>query len=266
MAFDVSGLSNYTEENEQKLITSSVFGSKTISMMIPMVGVKSSEKINIMETDAVFQAGGTCGWNASGTTALTQRTVTVGKIKVQEALCPKTLEAKYTQNLLQQGSNPEAIPFEKEYTDKKVALIAAQMETAVWQGDTTSGTNNLSYFDGLIKNIGKAYSATGTINVNAITGTGTMTTAVGTATGTIIGGSTTTMGIAVGDKIKVGATTGTVLTVDSATQVTFTANFGVLNCSKILFFCLSFRMINPWFVNILLLQIFQVTPKGITSL
>ncbi len=229
MSFTVSGLTNYTEEQKQALITKGLFASKTISLMTPMTGIKSAETINIIDTDAVFQAGGTCGFSASGTTAITQRVVTVGKIKVQEALCPKTLEAKYTQTMLQAGSQYDKIPFEQIYSEYKALQIAKAMETAIWQGDLTSGTANLSKFDGLIVNIGKSYSATGVINNNSITGTGTMTTAVGTAVGTIIGGSTTTMGIGVGDKVTVAGTTKVVSTVDSATQVTFTANFGVLN-------------------------------------
>lgn len=223
MGLDVTGLTNYVEENKAELITSSVFGSKTISMMTPMTGIKSSEKITVMETDAVFQAGGVCAWNASGTTALTNREVVVGKIKVQEALCPKELQAKWTQNLLKVGSQPEAIPFEKMYADKKAAKIAAQMETAVWQGDTTSATNNLSYFDGLIKNIGKVYSATGVINVNAITGTGTLALVDTDATVTLTGGSFTTMGVVAGDKIRVEGVTYTVLSITDATHLELTA-------------------------------------------
>lgn len=160
MAFDVSALTNYTKENEQLLVTSSVFNAKTQKKISAqgnvMTGVKSSEQINRIDTDAVFQAGGTCGFNASGTTAITQRAVTIGKFKVNEALCPKTLESKYTQKALQIGSRNETIPFEQEYTDKKSARIAAQLETALWQGDTASGTANLARFDGLIKLIDAA--------------------------------------------------------------------------------------------------------------
>jgi hypothetical protein len=32
------------------------------------------------------------------TTAFTQRNITVGAVKVEETLCPKTLEAKWMQN------------------------------------------------------------------------------------------------------------------------------------------------------------------------
>jgi hypothetical protein len=167
MSFSVSSLTNYTKENEALLVTSSVLGAKTASLIKSagnvMVGVKSAETINIMDTDAFFQAGGSCGWNASGTTSFTQRTVTVGKIKVQEALCPKALEAKYLQKALPTGSTYDSIPFEQEYTDKKALTIAAQLETAIWQGDTASANGNLNKFDGLIKLIG---AASGVVDAN----------------------------------------------------------------------------------------------------
>ena len=167
MAFSVSSLANYTKENEALLVTSSVLGAKTAALIKSagnvMVGVKSAETINIMDTDAFFQAGGTCGWNASGTTSFTQRTVTVGKIKVQEALCPKTLESKYLQKALPTGSQYDSIPFEQEFSDKKAKTIASQLETAIWQGDTASANGNLNKFDGLIKLIG---AASGVVDAN----------------------------------------------------------------------------------------------------
>jgi hypothetical protein len=142
------------------LVTSSVLGAKTASLIKAqgnvMVGVKSSEKINIMDTDAIFQAGGTCGFNASGTTTFTQRTVTVGKIKVNESLCPKSLESKYLQKALPEGSRYDSIAFAAEYNDKKSARIAAQLETALWQGDTASANVNLNKFDGFVKLIGSS--------------------------------------------------------------------------------------------------------------
>jgi len=131
-----------------------------------MVGVKSSETINIMDTDAIFQAGGSCGFNASGSTSFTQRTVTVGKIKVNEALCPKDLEAKYLQKALPTGSMYDAIPFEQEFTDKKAKRIASQLEIALWQGDSASVNVNLNKFDGLVKLIG---AASGVVDANTST-------------------------------------------------------------------------------------------------
>ena len=86
MGFDVSTLAAYTEQNEALLVTDSVLGAKTAALIKSagnvMVGVKSAETINIMDIDAIFQAGGSCGFTASGSTTFTQRTVTVGNIKV----------------------------------------------------------------------------------------------------------------------------------------------------------------------------------------
>ena len=170
MGFNVSALANYTEQNAAELVTSSVLGAKTAQLIKSagnvMVGVKSSETINVMETDAIFQSGGSCGFTASGSTTFTQRTVTVGKIKVNEALCPKDLEAKYLQKAVPTGSMYDSIPFEQEFSQKKAKVIAAQLETAIWQGDTDSGNANLSRFDGLVKLIG---AASGVVAANAST-------------------------------------------------------------------------------------------------
>lgn len=170
MAFNVSSLADYTEQNEALLVTSSVLGAKTAALIKSagnvMVGVKSSETINIMDTNAFFQAGGTCGFNASGTTSFTQRTVTVGKIAVMEAICPADLEAKYLQKALPTGSMYDSIPFEQEFTEKKAKRIASQLEIAIWNGNTGSANGNLNKFNGLIKLIADA-SASVAANASA---------------------------------------------------------------------------------------------------
>lgn len=155
MALDLSALTNYVKENELQLTSAAIFSAKTASLIEArgnvQVGIKSAETINVMTTDAVFQAGGTCGFNSSGTTTITQRTLTVGKIKVQESICPKTFEAKYTQKALREGSSYDYMAYAEEYSAQKVQRIGAALETAIWQGDTASGTANLARFDGLIK-------------------------------------------------------------------------------------------------------------------
>jgi hypothetical protein len=128
-----------------------------------MVEVKSAQTINVMDTDAAFQDDSGCAFNASGTTTFTQRTLTVGKIKVQEALCPKNLEASYLQETLRAGTNQDSIPFEQIYMDKKSGKVAEQLEVALWQGDTDSPNINLNKFDGFQKIIA---AASGVVNAN----------------------------------------------------------------------------------------------------
>jgi nucleoid DNA-binding protein len=233
MSLVVSALSDYSIEQEHELIVKSHFSGKTAEMIrsggIVLSGVKSSEKLPLMETDVVFQAGGSCGFSASGTTTLSDRTVTVGKIRVMEALCPKDLEAKATQKKLSLGSTYSDIYFANQYRQEKAAGIAEALETADWQGDTTSGTANLQRYDGLLKLIDAA--AASIIATNAKTGTGTITSATGNATVTGSGTAFTTE-VAVGDKLygNVAGTytlIGTVLTIGSATSITLAANGAV---------------------------------------
>jgi hypothetical protein len=175
MAFVVSSLTNYTEENAAQLVASSVLGAKTASLIKTqgnvMVGVKSSETINIMDTDAIFQDGSSCGFTASGSTSFTQRTVTVGKIKVNEALCPKDLEAKYLQKALPAGSSYDSIVFSAEFSQRKADKIAAQLETAIWQGDTGSANVNLNKFDGFAKLVNAASASVVHANTTSFYGT-----------------------------------------------------------------------------------------------
>lgn len=184
MAFSLGTLTAYVEQNEQLLVAASVLGPKTAALIQSqgnvMVGVKSAETINIMDTDAIFQAGGTCGFTTSGTTTITQRTVTVGKFKVNEAICPKDLEAYYLQKALPAGSRYDTIAFATDYTSKKAEKIASQLETAIWQGDTTSLNANLNKFDGFIELIKDAGASV--VNANSVAYYGSVETAINDTT------------------------------------------------------------------------------------
>jgi ribosomal protein L18E len=180
MSFSVGTLAAYTKENEQLLVASSVLGSKTAGLIKDqgnvMVGVKSAETINIMDTDAIFQDGSSCGFNASGLTSFTQRTVTVGKIKVNEALCLKDLESKYLQKALPAGSMYTSMIYSEEYSNRKAEKIAEQLEKALWQGNTSSVDVNLNKFDGLLKLITAAGASV--VNANSVAFHGSVETSI----------------------------------------------------------------------------------------
>lgn len=180
MGFSLGSLTAYVEQNEQLLVAASVLGPKTATLIQQggtiMAGVKSAETINIVDTDAIFQAGGSCGFTTSGTTSITQRQVTVGKIKVNESLCPKDLEAYYTQKALPAGSRYDTIAFASDYTTLKASKIASQLEKALWQGDTTSVDANLSRFDGFCEIIKDAGAAV--VNANSVAFHGSVETSI----------------------------------------------------------------------------------------
>lgn len=162
-ALVVSGLTDYVKENEEILLTKAVFGGKTADLIAAegnlMLGVKSSEKIAILATDAIFQNGDNCARVSSGSTSLTQRTITVGTIAVVEDICVADLDKKYISYKMSRGANENKLPFDQEYSELKAKTVAKQLEIAIWQGDTTSLNANLNKFDGLIKIIDAAGTA-----------------------------------------------------------------------------------------------------------
>lgn len=149
MAYDVSTLVNYVKQEKDPLLRNSLFKAKTSTLVNIQAGIKSAQALEILSNTIFFQADG-CSFDPSGTTTFSQRTITVGKVKVQQEFCPKALEAKFTQLYLNPGSLNKDLPVEAVFMGLVTDQISAALETAVWQGDTVSGTGNLSFFDGFI--------------------------------------------------------------------------------------------------------------------
>lgn len=155
MAFDVSALSNYTNEPE-KVIYKMLAQGNTSKYMTIQSGIKSAETINIFTSEGVWQEGSACGFNASGDTVATQRTITVGNIKINMKWCIKDLEAKFTQKGLPKGSSYDTLAFRDEIIGDITQRINYRVDNAIWKGDTTSGDQYLLHFDGLAKIINAA--------------------------------------------------------------------------------------------------------------
>lgn len=149
MAYDVSSLNTYINEHKSDLIAAAVIAFTSSQYFQLMPGVKGATTLNLLNTPATFQSGESCGFNASGNVAFTQRTLTPGVIKVNEEFCPKTLRTKYMQSEVMIGAGRDKMPFEEKITSELIANIGAAMEVAFWQGDTTNGTGNNAFFNGL---------------------------------------------------------------------------------------------------------------------
>ena len=169
MALDVSGLSVYTDENKLDLIKKSILEGRTLEYVTIQPDIKSSATINIIDSTLVGQAGA-CGFASNGTTTLTQRTLSVAPIKVNESICVDTLESYYTQKMMNAGSYNDSIPFEQIFAEDKAEKIADMIETILWKGDT-AGSGNVALADGLLKVIDGASAVDGNVNgVTALTG------------------------------------------------------------------------------------------------
>lgn len=165
MALDVSGLSVYTDENKLDLIKKSILQGRSLEYVTIQPDIKTTATINIIDSTLVGQAG-SCGFNADGTTTLSQRPLTVKPIKVNEAICVETLESYYTQKMMNAGSYNENLPFEQIYAEDKAEKIADMIESVLWKGDT-AGAGNLALVDGYLKLIDSISAVDG--NVDGVT-------------------------------------------------------------------------------------------------
>ncbi len=146
----------YVEQPEQLIYAKLFSGSPTMDLVKnKQTGIKSAETISVVNTRGVFQAQG-CSFNASGDTAITQRTITVGKTKIDMLWCERDLEPFFTQKKLAAGGDYDSLAYSKEIIDDTMEKAKRDIEVALWQGDTASTNAYLNRFDGFVKIIGAA--------------------------------------------------------------------------------------------------------------
>ena len=177
--FSLSGLSAYTEENKADIVTKSILGARTMGLIDVRAGIKSAMKVPILDVTAPFQAGGCGAFNTSGTTTVTQTTITPVALKLNMSWCPSELEAYFTQKYLKAGSlysgtydSQDGIDnaFFTAITDRVQSYINKQIEAMLWLGNTaTTADPNLKLMNGFIKTIDTAATAVAATQQTSIT-------------------------------------------------------------------------------------------------
>lgn len=158
----MTSLTAYVEQRRLPLIKEAVLKAKSASLFNLQTDIKTSAALNLLSTDVEFGDGLTCGWDEAGTQTLSQRVLTTGNIKINMAYCDKAMLKYWTQYQVRVAAGQKTLPFEEDFISGVVENVKAAIETAIWQGDTTSQTNNLKYFDGLLKIL---KNADGTVDV-----------------------------------------------------------------------------------------------------
>ncbi len=168
MALNVNGLTAYVDQVKMDLIKKMILGGRSASFLTVQPGIKSAASINLLSSNLIAQAGG-CGFTDAGETILTQNTLNVCPLKVNESICIDTLEQYYTQVMLQPGSYDTNFGFEQIYTEEKVSQISSLIDTLIWQGDT-SVTGQTGLCDGFITLANTTYSGS-VVNGNVTSAT-----------------------------------------------------------------------------------------------
>ena len=136
MAFNVSGLSAYVQENRDNILRKVVLEGDTISKMAKQLGVKTKERLHYFNLDPVIQDGKGCGFSAQGATNITEKDVETAVMKINDEWCNDDLLGKYAEYLVRFGAdaNAENLAFEQLIADELVKNINKEMEKRVWQG------------------------------------------------------------------------------------------------------------------------------------
>lgn len=163
----MTSLTAYVEQRRLPLIKEAVLKAKSASLFNLQTDIKTSAALNLLSTAIQFGDGLACGWDEAGTQTLSQRILATGNIKINMAYCDKEMLKYWTQYQVRVAAGQKTLPFEEDFVNAVVENVKAAIETAIWQGDTASETNNLKYFDGLLKIL---KNAAGTVDVT-ITGT-----------------------------------------------------------------------------------------------
>jgi hypothetical protein len=161
-SYVVSSITGFTDQLGGELLAKALIGATTPKYATVRLGIKGTQQLNLLDSSPAFQAGA-CGWNASGTTTFSQRSITVCPERVNESLCPDDLYPTYQSMLLQPGQTEETVPFEQIIADLKVKQIQQRIEQKLWQA-TTGGGDCFNGFKSLIST-----GTTGVANSSGVT-------------------------------------------------------------------------------------------------
>lgn len=138
------------------MVLKAVIDAPTVDRIKKQFGVKGTAAINLLSTTPTFQNGKACGFEPLGDALLSQRNIVSAPVKVNMEFCPETLIGTYAEHEVRFAAGRETMPFEEKIVEDIVKGVSAQLEKAIWMGDTTSSDNNLKHFDGFAKIINAA--------------------------------------------------------------------------------------------------------------
>lgn len=157
MAYDVTALSSYVEQNRLPLLAAAVLKGKTVEVINRQSGVKGKAALNIVDINAPFQDGSTCGFNASGNDAFSQRIIETTLVKIEKEWCWKDLIGYWNEYQYRVIAGDKTLAFEEFFLNEVAKKIAEQIETIIWQGN-----NGLS----IVGLLGQFTAASGTIQAS----------------------------------------------------------------------------------------------------
>jgi hypothetical protein len=151
--FDVSAIGTYVDEQSTEILEELILGGNLVERIQVMEGIKGSEKIKLMAMDTPLQSADTCGRTPDGDIIFTDKTITVSPVKIDMAVCNKTLKGTYAQMLLALGqrNEKEKMVLEDVISATVVKKGRKKNQDLMFNGDTASANPDLVHYDGFVK-------------------------------------------------------------------------------------------------------------------
>ncbi len=146
---NVTALNDYINEFKTNLISAPLTMGDASKEWDIVKGNKHSATINYGEEDIVIQCGDSCTFDPDGETIMSQKTVSVQPMKVNQKICYEQLDNKYLGAFSNPGTSTSNTELAGEYLNHKVELIANDIEDKYWN----SSTGDTCGFAGLIEQL-----------------------------------------------------------------------------------------------------------------
>lgn len=168
MALDLRKLTEYVQEQRVPLIHEATLKAKSAAMFSWQPDIKTSAKLNLLNTNVTFGDGLTCGFEDSGSQELSQRELETGVIKVEMKWCVREMAKYWMQHEIRINANEGGLPFEEDFINGILNDVTAKVEKAIWQGDKSSSDPNLNKFDGLLTILASETTATASFDTGSV--------------------------------------------------------------------------------------------------
>jgi len=173
MAFDMTGLATWVNEQAGEFITKSMTGSKIFGRGVDIrEGIFGTQKLPKLEQTVPFQSGTDCAFNSSGVTTPSQVTLSTTPIAVELSWCRNDLEAYFTSQYLKKQTNSQEVEIFQPIMDRMSTVLSRNIGMQLVQGNTLyTNATYLKQFNGLLALIdanGTAIAATQTTGITAV--------------------------------------------------------------------------------------------------
>ena len=143
MAYDVTALPSYVEERRLPLLAAAILKGKTVEVINRQSGVKGKAALNIVNVDATFADGSSCGFTDGGDDEWSQRVIETVLLKVEKEWCWKDLIGYWNEYEYRVIAGDKTLAFEEFFLNEVAKKIAAQIEVLIWQGSASPAVNGL---------------------------------------------------------------------------------------------------------------------------